>query len=71
MKEGEAVELVDGLVETREIIMGILAQDSSDNPATKLDATERLDKEWDLWVINGMLDFNYSIGELVQAKQAL
>ena len=51
--------------------MGILAQDSSDNPATKLDATERLDKEWDLWVINGMLDYNYSIGELVQAKQAL
>ena len=71
LKQEESEELVDGLVKTREIILRIMAQDSSNNSATKLDAAERLDHEWDLWVINGMLDNNYAIGELVQAKQTL
>ena len=66
------MDLVDGLIETREIILRILAQDSSpNNSATKLDAAERLDHEWDLWVINGMLDYNYKISDLVQAKKTL
>ena len=59
-------------MQTREIILGILAQESSDNSqAIQLAPTERLEHEWNLWIINGMIDKNYTINELREAMQEL
>ena len=68
MSPSEQDELIDGMQQTRTIIKSRLEAHEVD--ASLMNMNERLEYQWDLWMIIGILDHGLKFRHLEQAKNA-
>ena len=68
MSRSEQDELIRGMLQTRVIIEARLEELELD--ASLMDSNERLEYQWDLWMISGILDHGLKFRHLEQARNA-